>query len=105
MIPDIQNSQGDYRSGVCLSTDSLGAAAPPVFIFLTLLHSERPKLYAILAFLSAIGLRNFQDVVIPSYLDFIEIIIRGFSLRIRSTICKSVIKFADQSPSVSIYFD
>ena len=25
---------------------------------LTLLHSERPKLYAILAFLSAIGLRN-----------------------------------------------
>ena len=25
--------------------------------FLTILHSERPKLYAILAFLSAIGLR------------------------------------------------
>ena len=30
---------------------------------LTLLHSERPKLYTILAFLSAIGLtkQNFQD--------------------------------------------
>ena len=27
-------------------------------VCLTLLHSERPKLYAILAFLSAIGLRN-----------------------------------------------
>ena len=27
------------------------------FYMLTLLHSERPKLYAILAFLSAIGLR------------------------------------------------
>ena len=27
-------------------------------ISLTLLHSERPKLYAILAFLSAIGLRR-----------------------------------------------
>ena len=27
-------------------------------IFLTLLHSERPKLYAILAFLSAIGLKE-----------------------------------------------
>ena len=28
---------------------------------LTLLHSERPKLYAILAFLSAIGLSVHQD--------------------------------------------
>ena len=26
---------------------------------LTLLHSERPKLYASLAFLSAVGLKNF----------------------------------------------
>ena len=29
-----------------------------LFLHLTLLHSERPKLYTILAFLSAIGLNN-----------------------------------------------
>ena len=28
---------------------------------LTLLHSERPKLYTILAFLSAMGLKLFKD--------------------------------------------
>ena len=30
-------------------------------MFLTLLHSERPKLYAILAFLSAVGLKLIAD--------------------------------------------
>ena len=32
-------------------------------LFLTLLHSERPKLYAVLAFLSAIGLKHFKNEV------------------------------------------
>ena len=31
---------------------------PPVYNRLTLLHSERPKLYTILAFMSAVGLRG-----------------------------------------------
>ena len=31
-------------------------------IHLTLLHSERPKLYAILAFLSAVGLKDLQTI-------------------------------------------
>ena len=30
---------------------------------LTLMHSERPKLYAILAFLSAIGLRTIGKII------------------------------------------
>ena len=32
---------------------------------LTLVHSERPKLYTILAFLSALGLNMFYKTVIP----------------------------------------
>ena len=41
------------------------AASPKsvYLIFLTLLHSEKPKLYTILAFLSAIGLENFGHVL------------------------------------------
>ena len=37
-------------------TNCLGEAT------LTLLHSERPKLYTILAFLSAIGLKTAHDI-------------------------------------------
>ena len=33
----------------------------PTYIILTLLHSERPKLYAILAFLGTVGLQEFKD--------------------------------------------
>ena len=33
----------------------------PVIHVLTLLHSERPKLYTILAFLSAVGLNLFLN--------------------------------------------
>ena len=36
-------------------------SSPEKVISLTLLHSERPKLYAILAFLSAIGLKKLKD--------------------------------------------
>ena len=39
---------------------NLGIESCHIFtrVLLTLLHSERPKLYAILAFLSAVGLRE-----------------------------------------------
>ena len=33
-----------------------------IFFDLTLLHSERPKLYTILAFLGAIGLRGLSEI-------------------------------------------
>ena len=33
-------------------------------LFLTLLHSETPKLYTILAFLSAIGLKEYYDNIV-----------------------------------------
>ena len=36
------------------------------YIYLTLLHSERPKLYAILAFLSAIGLKSVITPIRPA---------------------------------------
>ena len=36
-----------------------------VCLILTLLHSERPKLYTILAFLSAIGLKQFHLFLKP----------------------------------------
>ena len=36
-------------------------ALPKCYILLTLLHSERPKLYTILAFLSALGLKVCHD--------------------------------------------
>ena len=37
---------------------------------LTLLHSERPKLYGVLAFLGAIGLKSVSgdDLALPSYI-------------------------------------
>ena len=42
---------------------------------LTLFHSERPKLYAILAFLSAIGLNAYDSV-------FISFKVKSFSIRV-----------------------
>ena len=38
-----------------------------IVLLLTLLHSERPKLYTILAFLSAVGLKNNFSLAIRNY--------------------------------------
>ena len=40
-----------------MSSSKANRKSQKVFRFLTLLHSERPKLYTILAFLSAVGLK------------------------------------------------
>ena len=45
-----------------------------VFIYLTLLHSEVPKIYAVLAFLSAVGLKNDARDLNMSYEVLFEII-------------------------------
>ena len=47
------NKKGLYESMICIQINH---------IHLTLLHSERPKLYTILAFLSAIGLIYVQEL-------------------------------------------
>ena len=47
----------------------------PQWSYLTLLHSERPKLYIMSAFLSAIGLKNTVvrcDLLFQSYREYIN---------------------------------
>ena len=43
------------------------SSAASLLVSLTFLHSERPKLYGVLAFLSAIGLKN-TSTVIPHFI-------------------------------------
>ena len=54
---------------------------PTAYSSLTLLHSERPKLYTILAFLSAIGLYNDIIVIITSNMDIFITQHYSFSFR------------------------
>ena len=63
---------------------------------LTLLHSERPKLYAILAFLSAIGLS--QAVTIIIYVR--KIIFNSVSVFVRLTANKLNIMSTDQAAAI-----
>ena len=51
--------EANLKEGVStiFSTD-IGISYTVAVIILTLLHSERPKLYAILAYLSAIGIKS-----------------------------------------------
>ena len=52
---------------------------------LTLLHSERPKLYAILVFLSAAGLRQSEVYLKLSALQFPTILLILVKVRHRSS--------------------
>ena len=46
-----------------LSYNQINIEFTPVIKYLTLLHPDRPKLYTILAFLSAIGLNHFYKAL------------------------------------------
>ena len=56
----MNDSKLDFKH-LCIElyvSQAIVAVLTILFMFLTLLHSERTKLYAILAFLSAIGLMS-----------------------------------------------
>ena len=52
---------GDFQRGSGMGKQFLFVTRKKKYKILILLHSERPKLYTILAFLSAVGL-NFMDM-------------------------------------------
>ena len=61
----------DTATGLGILADGAGVYMNALLLLLlTLLHSERPKLYTILAFLSAIGLKGKIDQVSTSYLKW-----------------------------------
>ena len=69
----IRDATWNSFSGQMLFSQTFNSFSNNVMLCLTLLHSERPKLHTILAFLSAIGLRwmgtaqGFPAVLAPLY--------------------------------------